>query len=51
MFHLFVEFQPAYNIVSTNESLEALKEFKTSQGLTRMVKLTLRHVRCRVKTE
>jgi hypothetical protein len=51
MFHLFVEFQPVYNTVSRNILPKALKEFKISQRLIRMDKLTLRHVRCGVKIQ
>ena len=49
--HLLIEFQPAYNTVSRNELLEAFKEFKISKRLKIMVKLTLKHVRCRIKIQ
>jgi len=51
VFHLFVEFQPDCGTVSRNGLLEAVKEFKISQRLARMVKLTLRRARFTVKTQ
>jgi hypothetical protein len=51
MFYLFIEFQPAYNTVSRNILLKALKEFQLSQRLIRMDKLTLKHMRCKVRIQ
>jgi sorting nexin-29 len=48
-FHLFMDFKAACDTVRRDKLLEALTEFKISPKLIRLVKLTLKHVRCRVK--
>jgi hypothetical protein len=48
MFHLF-DFKVAYDTIRRDKLLEALTEFKIPPKLIRLVKLTLKHVRCRVK--
>jgi hypothetical protein len=47
--YFFVDLKAAYDTIRGNKLLEALKEFKIPQQLTRLVKLTLKHKRCRVK--
>jgi hypothetical protein len=46
---LFVDLTVAYDTIRGNKLLEALREFKIPQKLIRLVKLTLEHMRCRVK--
>jgi len=46
---LFVVLKAAYDTIRGNKLLQALKEFKTLQKLIRLVNLTLKHARCRVK--
>jgi hypothetical protein len=48
-FHLFIDFRAASDTVRRDKLLEALTEFKILPKLIRLVKLTLKHVRCRVK--
>jgi hypothetical protein len=45
----FVDLTVAYDTIRGNKLLEALREFKIPQILIRLVKLTLEHMRCRVK--
>ena len=49
MFHLLIGFNTSYNTIGRNKLFKALKEFKIPQNLISPVKLTLKHVRCRVK--
>ena len=49
IFHLFTDFNGAYDTIRRNKLLEALKEFKIPQKFVRLVKLTLKHARCSVK--
>jgi Reverse transcriptase (RNA-dependent DNA polymerase). len=48
-FHLSVDFKAACDTTRRDNSLEALKEFKIPQRVIKLVELTLKHVRCRVK--
>jgi sorting nexin-29 len=48
-FHLFIDFTAAYDNKRTDKLLEALTEFKIPPKLIRLVKLTLKHMRCKVK--
>jgi sorting nexin-29 len=50
-FHIFVDFRAAYDIIRRDQVLEALKEFKIVLKKIKLVKLTLKHVRCRVKIQ
>jgi sorting nexin-29 len=49
MFHLFMNFKAAYDTIRRDKLFEALIEFKILPKLIRLVKLTLKHVRCRVR--
>jgi hypothetical protein len=51
MFDLFVGFKAACDTIWRKKWLEALKKFQIPQKLKRLVKLTLKHVRCRVKMQ
>jgi sorting nexin-29 len=48
-FHLFINFKAAYDTIRRDKLLEALTEFKIQPKLIRLVKVTLKRVRCRVK--
>jgi sorting nexin-29 len=48
-FHLFIDFKAAYDTIRRDKLLKALTEFKIPPKLIRLVKLTLKHMRCRVK--
>jgi hypothetical protein len=46
---LFIDFRAAYDTIRRDKLLEALTEFKIPPKLIKLVKLTPKHVRCRVK--
>jgi sorting nexin-29 len=48
-FHLFIDFKAAYDTIRRDQLLDNLTEFKIPPKLIRLVKLTLKHMRCRVK--
>jgi hypothetical protein len=48
-FHFFIDFKAAYDTIRKDKLLAVLTEFKISPKFIRLVKLTLKHVRCRVK--
>jgi sorting nexin-29 len=51
MFHLLIGFNTSCDITGRNKLFKALKEFKIPQNLIRPVKLTLKHVSCRIKIQ
>jgi sorting nexin-29 len=48
-FHLSIDFKAAYDTTRRDKLLEAVMELKIPLKLIRLVKLTLKQVRCRVK--
>jgi sorting nexin-29 len=50
-FYLFIDFKAAYDTIRRDKLLEAIKEFKLPLKLMRLIKLTLKHERCRVKIQ
>ena len=50
-FHLFIDFKAAYDTIRRDKLLEAIKEFKLPLKLMRLIKLTVKHERCRVKIQ
>jgi Reverse transcriptase (RNA-dependent DNA polymerase). len=50
-FHFFSDIKAAYDTIKRNKLLEPLKEFHIPPKLIRLIKLILKHVRCRVKIQ
>ncbi|MXP61705.1 hypothetical protein FD744_25325 [Pantoea sp. Taur] len=47
--HLFVDFKAAYDSINREELYKALEEFNIPEKLIRLVKLTMRNVKCTVQ--
>jgi sorting nexin-29 len=50
-FHFLISFNTSYDTRGRNKLFKATKQFKIPQNLISPVKLTLKHVRCRVKIQ
>jgi hypothetical protein len=51
MFHLFIDFKVACDTIRREKLLEALNEFQMQLMIVRLIKLTLKHMRCRLKIQ
>jgi sorting nexin-29 len=49
-FNLFVDFKAAYDRIDRAQLFKAMEEFHIPRKLTSLVEITLRSVRCKVKT-
>jgi sorting nexin-29 len=49
-FNLFVDFKAAYDSIDRTQLFKAMKEFQIPSKLRILVEITLRNVRCKVKT-